>query len=108
MDNGDNLRLVNARDALSFPVALEQRAVPTKLLLSKTVRDMRALETTYQDAIRAFQQHYIVEVLAMNGCHRGRAAKELGMHRNTLARVLRELDIDVRQIRNANQMRELT
>jgi DNA-binding PucR family transcriptional regulator len=52
------------------------------------------LETSYQDAIREFQQQYIVLVLIKHTCRLGRAAADLGMHRNTLTRIIRKLEID--------------
>lgn len=67
-------------------------------------RPMRASQISYQNAVRAFQRHYIIEALMMHGCHLGRMAEKLGMHRNTLTRTLRELDVDVRQIRDVARL----
>jgi DNA-binding NtrC family response regulator len=60
---------------------------------------MYALRTSYEEAIRAFQERFIVNVLIAHSCHLGKTAQELGMHRNTLTRTIRELNIDLRQIR---------
>jgi Fis family transcriptional regulator len=71
--------------------------------INRTVREMYALRTSYKDAIHAFQERFIVNVLIAHSCHLGKAAQELGMHRNTLTRAIRDLDIDLRQIRTASR-----
>lgn len=100
MENLDNSRPIDPREAPLLPGPSGQRALPMRHSLRKTVLGMRALETSYESAVRAFQRRYIIEVLIMHGCHLGKAAKELDMHRNTLARIIREFQIDVKQIRN--------
>lgn len=61
------------------------------------------MRVPYQDAVREFQERYIVGVLITHGFHLGRTARELGMHRNTLTRTLAELKIDIKQIRSIVQ-----
>ena len=53
----------------------------------------------YSEAVREVQQRFILTVLQENKGNQCRAARELGMHRNTLSRTLSELRIDVRQLR---------
>jgi Fis family transcriptional regulator len=68
--------------------------------LDSLVTQMHAGGITYEEAVREFKRRFILEVLA---CHRGnqcKAARELGVHRNTLSRILAELDIDPAQVRN--------
>lgn len=68
--------------------------------LDNLVTQMHAGGITYEEAVREFKRRYILEVLA---CHRGnqcKAAQELGVHRNTLSRILEDLDIDPGQVRN--------
>lgn len=68
--------------------------------LDNLVTQMHAGGITYDEAVREFKRRFILEVLS---CHRGnqcKAAKELGVHRNTLSRILTELDIDPTQVRN--------
>lgn len=68
--------------------------------LDNLVTQMHAGGITYEEAVREFKRRFILEVLA---CHRGnqcKAAKELGIHRNTLSRILAELDIDPVQVRH--------
>jgi DNA-binding NtrC family response regulator len=50
---------------------------------------MRSLD----DAVKNFVRGYIVEALARNRYHMGRAAEELCIHRNTLTRRCREVGI---------------
>jgi Fis family transcriptional regulator len=73
--------------------------------LNKTVRNMRALRTPYDEAVSSFQERFIVRVLMVQACHLGRTAVELGMHRNTLTRTLRDLSIDVQQLRKLQKER---
>jgi Fis family transcriptional regulator len=71
--------------------------------MSKTVREMYALRTSYEEAVRAFRERFVVNVLMAHSCHLGKTAEALGMHRNTLTRTIRDLDIDLRQIRNSRR-----
>jgi len=54
---------------------------------------------TYEEAVREFKKRYLIEVLAHHRGNQCKAAKELGMHRNTLSRTIAELQIDPSQIR---------
>lgn len=82
----------------------ERGATSLKFSLGRTVREMRSLRMSYQDALRSFQERYIVEVLLSHSCHMGRTAKELGMHPNTLTRTIRDLNIDVRLVRQVHPL----
>ena len=53
----------------------------------------------YSEAVREFKKRFILAVLEENKGNQCRAARELGMHRNTLSRTLAELDIDLRPLR---------
>jgi Fis family transcriptional regulator, factor for inversion stimulation protein len=68
--------------------------------LDNLVTQMHAGGITYDEAVREFKRRFIVEVLAGHRGNQCKAAKELGVHRNTLSRILAELDIDPAQIRN--------
>ncbi len=77
-----------------------RKEAPVKRELDNLVTQMHAGGITYDEAVREFKRRFILEVLA---CHRGnqcKAAKELGVHRNTLSRILAELDIDPTQVRS--------
>lgn len=67
--------------------------------LDNLVAQMHAGGITYEEAVREFKRRFILEVLAGHRGNQCKAAKELGMHRNTLSRILGELDIDPAQIR---------
>lgn len=68
--------------------------------LEALVSAMHAGGITYAEAVREFKRRYLLEVLASNRGNQCKAAKELGMHRNTLSRTIAELDIDPAQVRN--------
>jgi len=53
----------------------------------------------YSEAVREFKKRFILTVLEENRGNQGKAARELGMHRNTLSRTMQELRIDVRALR---------
>jgi Fis family transcriptional regulator, factor for inversion stimulation protein len=94
-------RFIEANPMPSFLAMTERDAVSLNSSLSRVVRGMYNLETPYQDATREFQRRYIVRVLIKQACHFGRAAEELGIHRNTLTRTIRDLKIDPKQVRKA-------
>jgi len=48
----------------------------------------------YGDAVGEFERTFIKSVLEKNGGNRSRAAKSLGIHRNTLGRKLEELGLN--------------
>jgi len=50
----------------------------------------------YVEAVREFRKAFIATVLRENNGHQSRAARELGMHRNTLTRTASALELDVR------------
>jgi len=54
----------------------------------------------YSEAVREFKKRFILTVLEENNGNQCKAARELGMHRNTLSRTIDELKIDVRAVRN--------
>jgi Fis family transcriptional regulator, factor for inversion stimulation protein len=68
--------------------------------LDSLVSQMHAGGITYDEAIREFKKRFILEVLAAHRGNQCKAAKELGMHRNTLSRTIAELHMDPAQIRN--------
>ena len=59
--------------------------------------------TRYEDAVREFKKQFVLTVLADSRGNQCRAARQLDMHRNTLSRILAELQIDVRQVRVASR-----
>lgn len=57
----------------------------------------------YNEAVREFKKRFILAVLQKNQGNQCRAARELGMHRNTLSRTITELKLDVRAVRNGTR-----
>ena len=49
--------------------------------------------------MREFRKRSILTVLENNPGNQCKAAKQLGMHRNTLSRTIAELELDVRAVR---------
>ena len=57
----------------------------------------------YAEAVREFKKRFLMNVLQQNRGNQCRAARELGMHRNTLSRTIAELKLDVRQFRDGGR-----
>ena len=53
----------------------------------------------YTEAVREFRKRFILTVLEQNNGNQCKAARQLGMHRNTLSRTITELELDVRAVR---------
>ena len=68
--------------------------------LEALVFQMYKSNILYSEAVREFKKRFIITVLEENRGNQCKAARQLGMHRNTLSRTLAELDLDTAQIRN--------
>ncbi|WP_114206271.1 helix-turn-helix domain-containing protein [Acidisarcina polymorpha] len=68
--------------------------------LDSLVAHMHASGITYAEGVREFKKRFILEVLARHRGNQCKAARELGMHRNTLSRTIAELDLNPAQIRS--------
>jgi DNA-binding NtrC family response regulator len=77
-----------------------KKEVFVKRELDGLVTQMHASGITYSEAVREFKKRFILEVLAQHRGNQCKAARELGMHRNTLSRTIAELNLDPTQIRN--------
>ncbi len=53
----------------------------------------------YSEAIREFKKRFILTVLQENNGNQCKAARQLGMHRNTLSRTIAELNLDIKSLR---------
>ena len=53
----------------------------------------------YTEALREFRKAFIATVLGWNKGNQSKAARELGMSRNTLSRTVSALGLDVRALR---------
>ncbi len=54
---------------------------------------------TYAEAVREFKKAFLLTALKENNGNQSKAAPELGMHRNSLARTIYDLQLDVRGLR---------
>jgi Fis family transcriptional regulator, factor for inversion stimulation protein len=67
--------------------------------LEVLVSEMNSSGILYAEAVREFKKVFIANVLEQNKNNQCKAAKQLGMHRNTLSRTMAELELDVRPVR---------
>ena len=67
--------------------------------LEALILQMYKSNILYSEAVREFKKRFIITVLEENRGNQCKAARELGMHRNTLSRTMQELKIDVRSLR---------
>ena len=67
--------------------------------LEALILQMYKSNMLYSEAVREFKKRFIVTVLEENRGNQCKAARQLGMHRNTLSRTITELDLDVRAVR---------
>ena len=70
-----------------------------KAQLETLVVEMYRRGMTFEEALREFQGVFILIVLQDTKGNQGRAAKKLGMHRNTLRRTIRMLQLDLGSVR---------
>lgn len=68
--------------------------------LEALIQQMHRSGILYSEAVREFKKRFILTVLEHNGGNQCKAARELGMHRNTLSRTIAELKLDVRAVRS--------
>ena len=71
--------------------------------LEALILQMYKSNILYSEAVREFKKRFILTVLQENNGNQCRAARQLGMHRNTLSRTVDELKIDVRQFRDGGK-----
>jgi Fis family transcriptional regulator, factor for inversion stimulation protein len=68
--------------------------------LEALVAQMYKSGILYNEAVREFKKRFIITVLQESHGNQCKAARELGMHRNTLSRTIEELRIDMRAVRD--------
>jgi DNA-binding NtrC family response regulator len=81
----------------------EKRGRTVKDQLEGLVAQMYSSGILYSEAVREFKKRFIMNVLQQNRGNQCKAARELGMHRNTLSRTIAELKLDVRQLRDGRR-----
>lgn len=67
--------------------------------LDTLVAQMYVGGITYTEAVREFKKRFLLEVLSHHRGNQCKAAKNLGVHRNTLSRMITELEINPTEIR---------
>ena len=67
-----------------------------KELIEKLISDMVESGVFFQDAVTEFESKYIRQVLHQCGGNQSKAAKALGIHRNTLGRKMEEYHLTSR------------
>jgi Fis family transcriptional regulator len=70
-----------------------------KAQLEELVMQMYRGGITYSEAVREFKKAFLVRVLKEHNGNQCRAAVDLRIHRNSLARTLSELQLDARALR---------
>ena len=76
-----------------------------KAQLETLVLEMYRRGVILEEALREFQGAFILTVLQDTKGNQGRAAKKLGIHRNTLRRTIRLLQLDLDSVRAAFRRR---
>ncbi len=70
-----------------------------KAQLEALVLNMYRSGLSYEEAVAEFRKCFIEHALKETGGHQVNAAQHLGIHRNSLARIISELQVDVRGFR---------
>jgi Fis family transcriptional regulator, factor for inversion stimulation protein len=81
----------------------QKHSYPTSAQLDAVVLEMYRAGIPYADAVREFKRQFILTALRDSNWNESEAAPVLRMHRNTLRRNLRELDLDVRALRKSER-----
>jgi DNA-binding NtrC family response regulator len=68
--------------------------------LETLVHQMYDSGILYSEAVREFKKRFLLTVLQEHQGNQCQAARQLGMHRNTLSRTITELKLDIRAVRN--------
>jgi Fis family transcriptional regulator len=73
--------------------------------LESVVLQMFKAGVRCSEAVREFQKAFILTVLKDQRGNQCKTAEKLGIHRNTLRRTIRDLDIDIGPTRKAGRRR---
>ena len=71
--------------------------------LEQIVLQMYRSGLQYSGAVREFQKTFLATVLREANANQVRAAKKLGIHRNTLRRQVHELELDIKTLRSGRR-----
>jgi DNA-binding NtrC family response regulator len=67
--------------------------------LDSLVTQMHSSGMGYEEAVREFKKQYLREVLVAHRGNQCKAAEEMGMHRNTLSRIMADLGLHLAEVR---------
>ena len=81
----------------------EKQPYPTSAQLDAIVVQMYRAGIVYSEAVREFKKKFILTALQDVNWNETKAALTLRIHRNTLARTLRQLDRDFHALRTAER-----
>lgn len=81
----------------------QQHSHPTSAALDALVLQMYRAGIAYRKAVRAFKKQFVLTALRDVNWKGSKAAPVLRMHRNTLRRTLRELNLDICALRKAER-----
>ena len=81
----------------------EKHSYPTSAELDAVVLEIYRAGIPYADAVREFKKQFILTALRQASWNESKAAPVLRMHRNTLRRTLRQLNLDARALRKAER-----
>ncbi len=76
-----------------------------KVQLENLTLQMYKSGIRYSEGLREFQKVFVLTVLREQKWNQFQTAKKLGMHRNTLRRLLRDFQLDIRSLRAAARRR---
>lgn len=85
--------LVQCRHRLRYATEAVRSLNP----LQQTVALMLSGGVDYDGAVRTFKRLYIVKVLERHRGNQTKAAQEMGMHRNSIRRIMADLNISLRE-----------
>ena len=82
-------------EAVRTILKLSTEAIQVKEQMLDLVTGMHRGGIFYSEGVRFFKKAFIGHVLDKNHGNQSKAARELGMHRNTLSRTISELQLDL-------------
>jgi Fis family transcriptional regulator, factor for inversion stimulation protein len=81
----------------------QKQSYPTSAELDAVVLHMYQAGMSYAEAVREFRKQFVLTALREANWNVTKAAPALRMHRNTLRRTLRELNLDIRGLRQSER-----
>lgn len=94
-------------ESVSTDMTQEQEIV-VRRSLTILIGAMRNHGLGYHDALRQFEAAYVGNLIAKNHGHLGKVAVQLGIHRNTLTRTLRKLNLKRKDVLSSEPNREFS